>query len=130
MGEGESLATPSPSRRTALVVDDDRSMRRTIARILMDSFEIEETDSGSAALERLTAETSLVVLDCQMPGLTGRETLERLRGAGFETPVVMVSAIMDARLAGELLAAGANRCLNKLELFDRLLAEAYALLGR
>ncbi len=124
------MSSPSlrtPDRPVVLIVDDDPTVRRTIARLLEGAFETREVGSGPEAVDWRGDPPALFVIDYQMPTWNGRETVERIRAAGTEVPVIMVSAVMDAMLAGTLLGAGANACLHKLELFDRLAATARAL---
>src|SRR5919197_3976880 len=66
----------------ALIVDDSATVRRIITKVLGDSiFNIDPTEAGNgeAALETFdNGDFDVVFLDCNMPGLNGPETLERL----------------------------------------------------
>lgn len=64
--------------RTILVVDDERSILRSLQGILSDEwFDVLSAESGVEALERIKESTpDLVLLDIWMPGLDGIETLE------------------------------------------------------
>jgi serine/threonine-protein kinase len=83
----------------ALVVDDDASFRVFAKRALQIGFagalvSVEEASSGEAALEIARRELpDLLVLDFDMPGLNGLETLSHLRAlpAGSRTRVLVVS---------------------------------------
>lgn len=80
-----------------LVVDDHQSMRRTIADILR-TFGIRDilyAEDGEQAMQKLAdAEVDLVLLDWNMPNMSGIELLKVLRGSEeFKTlPVIMVTA--------------------------------------
>lgn len=77
-----------------VVVDDDASVRRGVARLLRsDGFEVQ----GFASAEELLAVTvarcpACYVLDVQLPGLSGLELLQRLRRGGARAPVVFITA--------------------------------------
>ena len=117
----------------ALVVDDSRAMRRIIAKLLLElGFEVHEADSGSEAMQqahRLDG-LSVVLLDWNMPGMDGREVLERLRAdpKTADLPVMMVTTESEMEQVEVALNAGASEYLMKP--FDRqALLEKLLLLG-
>jgi CheY-like chemotaxis protein len=69
----------------------------------------------------------LVLLDHRMPGLTGSETLARLRASGVRSPAVLVSARHN--LHETAAADGFDAALAKPFAVDALVALVYALLG-
>ena len=87
----------SVSRRTkTLIVDDSRTIRHVIMRVLKRSvfnLAIEEASSGERAL-KLFADGGydLVFLDYNMPGLDGLVTLDGIRANDPNTKVIMISA--------------------------------------
>jgi CheY-like chemotaxis protein len=64
-----------------LITDDDRDFRETVAGVLIDrGFETLQAAGGEEALEIVSRhEVHLLLLDMQMPRLSGLETIERLR---------------------------------------------------
>jgi two-component system nitrogen regulation response regulator NtrX len=78
-----------------LIVDDEESIRRSLAGLLSDEgFEVGLAADGEAALGLLReegAEIDVVLLDIAMPGRDGLAVLEQLRSAGSDVPVVMMS---------------------------------------
>src|SRR5438270_3049809 len=96
-----------PSR--ILIVDDEPNVRLMFRTTLASTgAEIAVADDGEAALERLEGSPfDLVLLDLKMPGLGGMETLRRLRDAGDDTPVVIVTAHGDVPHAVEAMKLGA-----------------------
>lgn len=86
-------------KRRVLVVDDDEAMRTTIAFTLMDDgYEVEEAESGEEALRALARDRSsespidLLVMDVRMPGLSGLDTVRRLRARDRMTRVILMTA--------------------------------------
>ena len=84
--------------RSALVVDDDAGFRE-IAETILHSVGLEKVAgacSAEEALEVLKTETfSIIVSDYRMQGMTGVEFLEKLRGRGDDTPMLLVSGAPD-----------------------------------
>lgn len=115
-----------------LVVDDDIRLRRALKRVLVaNGFAVEVAEDGSEALARLRAGTfDAVVLDVMMPGQDGIEVCERLRAAGDQLPVLMLTArhAVRDRVAG--LEAGADDYLVKPFANEELVARLRALLRR
>ena len=76
-----------------LVVDDDAMVRRMAKMFLGKAgYQVLEADSGAEALDRLQQEqVDLILLDVEMPGLNGPETLLRLRRLKLEAPVYFLS---------------------------------------
>ena len=101
-----------------LVVDDSRTMRAIIGRILKElAFEVHEAESGIEALAALRSQTpfDLVLLDWNMPHMDGFELLKRIRGeARFEDlPVMMVTTENELSQVEVALEGGANEYLMK-----------------
>lgn len=80
-----------------LVVDDDPIQRALLSESLgLAGFEVVEAEDGPIALDRATRESpDLVLLDVQMPGMSGFEVVRKLRGLPRlgDTPVLFVSSV-------------------------------------
>ncbi len=91
---------PAPaSSVTVLVVDDDPHIRHLITLALLDEgFTVEQVADGQHALERVTTSPpSLVLLDLNMPGMSGWEVHARLREIHPQVPVAYMTAGLRAR---------------------------------
>ena len=92
----------TPGQGAILVVDDEASVRHIVAEhIRHQGYKVIEADSGQAALQ--TAEhqqIEAILLDLYMPGLTGWETIERLRSNPLTAsiPVVVLSVLSPATM--------------------------------
>jgi CheY-like chemotaxis protein len=104
-------------RMKTLIVDDTKTMRKIIQRVLERSvfrFAIEEAADGEKALKLLNDNNfDLVFLDFNMPGLDGFETLLRLRASGAQCKVIMISAEPDQQRISLAMEQGAVAFLNK-----------------
>lgn len=81
--------------RRALVVDDDRDLRETVADVLgMDGWAVEQAADGREALDRLrdpsAPRPSLILLDMMMPGMNGWQFLEQKKGDPALAPIAVV----------------------------------------
>ncbi len=115
-----------------LVVDDEPAVRDSLERALaLQGYRVELAAGGGEALELLAANRpDAVVLDVLMPHVDGLEVCRRLRMAGDETPVLMLTArdgVTD-RVSG--LDAGADDYLVKPFALEELFARLRALLRR
>ncbi len=76
------------------MVDDEPSII-SLARMYLerDGFEVESVGDGMAAIEKIDRlRPSLVVLDIMLPGADGFEVCRRVRGAGNQVPIIMLTA--------------------------------------
>jgi signal transduction histidine kinase len=100
-----------------LLVDDDEVDRMAVRRVLRDlraDVIVKECGSRDEALDAIAAETfDCVLLDYQLPGSNGLETLASIRAAGIRVPVVALTGQGDEELAVSLMKAGAADYLTK-----------------
>ena len=103
----------------ALVVDDSRAMRMILSKTLAESgFEVMQAANGREALEIMDREgpaIGLVLLDWNMPEVTGIEVVEQLRSQkAFNTVrVVMVTTETEIEQMARALEAGADEYVMK-----------------
>jgi len=73
---------------TVLIVDDEKNIRRTIRMVLEgEGFGVEEASSGEEAIARLPdIGADVMLLDVQLPGISGLEVLDRLRALAPAAP--------------------------------------------
>jgi len=105
-----------------LIIDDEPSIRSTLAQILEDEGHKTTTcESGEEGLTQLAREEfDLVLLDLWLPGIDGLAVLERLRGAGG-TPVIVISGHGSVDSAVRATRLGAYDFLEKPLSLERVL---------
>jgi DNA-binding response OmpR family regulator len=115
-----------------LVVDDEPGVRTALARGLSaEGMDIVAVGDGPSALRAaLTGSFDAVVLDIILPGLSGYRVLERMRAAGVDTPVLLVSAKDGEVDQADGLDLGADGYLVKPFSFVVLVAQIKAMLRR
>ena len=104
-------------RGSILVVDDSEYNRDALSRRLeQKGFLVETAADGSGALEcAASRQFDLVLLDVEMPGMSGLDVLSRLRESRSQTelPVIMVTARAQSADIIEALGLGANDYITK-----------------
>ena len=76
-----------------LLVDDDPQVLDVYVGFLEGHYELRTATSGAAALDELTDETDVVLLDRRMPEMSGDEVAEAIRDRGYDCRVAMVTAL-------------------------------------
>jgi len=114
-----------------LVVDDEPQIRRVMRVILAgENYEIVEARSGEAALLRFREFLpDLVLLDLNMPGMSGLETCRALRETS-DVPIVVLTVRHEEEEKVEVLDAGADDYVTKPFGKQELLARIRAALRR
>lgn len=77
---------------TVLAVDDDPDILGLISSFLSDEFSVMLAADGETAI-RLAGQADVMLLDRKMPGMTGREVLQKLRENDNDIPVAMVTGV-------------------------------------
>ncbi len=99
-----------------LVVDDDAISLRVVQRILAKYYQVETATSGPECLEIVRrVSLDLILLDIQMTGMDGFETLRLIREdeKSAELPVIFLTATDDAEVEARGLEAGAEDFIRK-----------------
>jgi DNA-binding response OmpR family regulator len=113
-----------------LLVDDDRDGREGYAEYLrVNGFEVAECEDAEAALQKLARSApDILLLDLQLPGLSGWDLMREVRAVSPHVPIVAFSACVypeDRRRAEE---AGCDAFLTKPTAPGEVLAELTRLL--
>ena len=102
---------------TILIVDDERTNRRLLEALLTpEGYHIVSATCGAHALELVAADPpDLVLLDVMMPVMDGYEVARRMKSdpVSSRVPIIMVTALIDAKSRHAGLAAGAEEFLTK-----------------
>ena len=123
--KGESQPAREPTRTpapTIYVIDDDLSVRRSLARLLASvDMPVRTFESAEAFLEDTDASSGgCLIVDVQLLGMSGTDLLRRLAGAP-QWPIVAMSGADDANVEREALQLGAVAFLRKPFVAEALL---------
>jgi DNA-binding NtrC family response regulator len=103
------------STRSALIVDDEKNIRLTLAHAL-EAIQVEAAPAinGEEALAMLGERSfDLVLLDLRLPGMSGMEVLRHLHRDYPQLPVVVITAYGTVDSAVEAMRCGAVNFLQK-----------------
>lgn len=111
-----------------LYAEDEKHLSKVIAAILThNGCEVDTVYDGGSAFEYATKnDYDILVLDVMMPVMSGIEAMKKIRDAGIDTPIIMLTAKaeLEDRING--LDAGANDYLTKPFASEELLARMRA----
>jgi FixJ family two-component response regulator len=101
--------------RLVSVVDDSESVRESLPDLLQQvGFAVQAFSSAEAFLaSEAASQTSCLILDVALPGMSGPDLQEELIRRGSDIPIVFITAQDDQSLRPRLLARGAAACLFK-----------------
>jgi DNA-binding NtrC family response regulator len=110
------------SQNKILIIDDERSIRRTLRDILeYEKYEVDDAEDGIQAIEKLENQTyDLILCDIKMPKMDGMEVLEKALEIS-DAPVVMISGHGNIETAVTAIKKGAYDYIAKPLDLNRLL---------
>ncbi|HUL51330.1 MAG TPA: response regulator [Candidatus Nitrosotalea sp.] len=116
-------------RKRILVVDDDRSVRVMLTRVLLNEgyLALSAADGGEALETAKGAAVDLVLLDLNMPVKSGWDTFERLAAENPLLPIIVITARPNQLFTA--LGSGVGALLEKPLDFPRMLGTIEALLA-
>ena len=119
------------SAATILIVDDEPQIRRVMRTTLTShGYSVVEAASGEEALEKLRSERpDLIILDVNMPGISGIETCAEIRTSS-DVPIIMLTIRNSERDKVQALDAGADDYVVKPFGVQELMARIRAALRR
>lgn len=110
------------AKALVLIVDDEEGIRESLSQIIEDDYDAVTAASGEEAV-RIAKETApdLVLLDIWMNGMDGIETLQELKQAYPDLPVIMISGHANIENAIKATRMGAYDLLEKPLSLDKVL---------
>lgn len=118
------------NKRTILIIEDDESIRESI-RLLLESegYSVKEAETGEQGLIMLDNDTSLIILDIMLPGMSGYKVCEEIRKASV-VPILFLTAKSTENDKVLGLSVGGDDYLIKPFSYNELDARIKALLRR
>ncbi|SRR6266487_2876953 len=108
---------------TILIIDDEKSIRKTLTEILtFEGYKIEEACDGEEGLKKFSQKTyDLVLCDIKMPKLDGMEFLEKAKEINNDVPIIVISGHGNIDTAVEAVKKGAFDYISKPPDLNRML---------
>jgi len=112
-------ASEMPLKKTILIIDDSRTVRASLAKILRTRYSTVEAVDGEDGWEKLQSDNSinLVITDIMMPKLDGYGLTCRIRGGGSDRlqklPIIVVTSAEDKLSRERAHACGADNFIVK-----------------
>jgi DNA-binding response OmpR family regulator len=133
-----SVVTPPRSKSdraackpTVLVADDDPAILNLVMQLLSSWAKVKCVENGRAAIEAVERRRfDLVILDSELPDVSGLDVLIRMGRTRLRSQVMMLSAVRDPDRVARLIAAGADHYLVKPIAPDHLIERVAFLLNR
>lgn len=115
-----------------LVVEDDRHTRLLMQTILEDAgYQAFTAEDGQKALDAMDSQhIDLIIMDIMMPNMDGYELTQELRNAGYDMPILMVTAKIEAEDKKKGFRAGTDDYMTKPVDEEEMLLRIKALLRR
>ena len=106
-----------------LIIDDERSIRRTLKEILeFENYEVEAVEDGISGVKEAKANSyDIIFCDIKMPQMDGMEVLTKLKNDNLETPIIMISGHGNIETAVEAIRKGAYDFIEKPLDLNRIL---------
>jgi two-component system CheB/CheR fusion protein len=97
------------------VVDDESDVRDAICRVLEhDGHLVEDYEDGESFLSAYRpGRNACLLIDANLPGISGLDLLKRLKDFGYSVPAIMITGQSDVPMAVEAMKAGAADFLEK-----------------
>ncbi len=117
------MEIPMSTLASVLVVDDEKNIRRTLAMVLQgEDYEVLQAQSAEEGLRLLKGRPfDVVILDVQLPGISGVEMLRQIKSTDSQAEVIMMSGHASLTDAVEATRLGAFDFLEKPIERERLL---------
>jgi DNA-binding response OmpR family regulator len=112
---------------TVLVVDDEKDLANVYAEHLERQYTVRTAYSGNGALEAMSPDVDVVLLDRRMPDKTGSEVIELIRARGYNCRIVFITAVDPVP---DVLSRGFDEYLTKPVSADELFNVMEAMLAR
>jgi two-component system cell cycle response regulator CtrA len=115
-----------------LLIEDDTTLANGIALLLRsEGFSVYTTNFGEEGIDLgKLCDYELILLDLDLPDMSGYEVLRELRRSNIQTPILIISGLADVQNRVQGLAFGADDYLTKPVHKDELVARVRAVLRR
>jgi len=122
--EPQKEKKPSSPDKIILLADDEEMLSDLLAELLeSNNYNVIKVSSGKEALRVLTEEikVDLLIIDYNMPEMSGLETIEKIRKLNLDVPVILSSGVTDFDTDEIMDKYEINSCVQKPYVFETML---------
>lgn len=115
----------APSEKIILLADDEIMLRDLLAELLESSgYNVIKVSTGAEVLKVLTEEmkVDLLIIDYNMPGMTGLECVEQIRTLNYTMPVILSTGSLSVESSSDVRKSGVTSLVTKPYEFDTMLS--------
>lgn len=100
---------------TILIVEDNKTLNKIIgASLIREGFNVKSVFDANSAIDFIKNNQNVfLVLDYQLPDLSGNELIVQLRKEGHYVPFIIITAHADVKIIIEMMRLGARDCIEK-----------------
>ncbi len=115
-----------------LIAEDEKQIANSLKKNFADEgHSAEIAENGKEAIDQISKNSfDVLLLDWRMPELTGLEVCKSLRKAGYNKPIILLTALSDVKNKVEALNYGADDYITKPFSFDEVMARINAVVRR
>ena len=115
-----------------LLVDDDDTLRRVLKdQMNLLGYPLDEAEDGLAALQKLeNGNYSVMLLDINMPGMSGIDVLKFIREKGLDCRVIMLTGRVGFSVGKESMKLGADEYITKPFTMEYLMSSIKRVLAK
>jgi two-component system CheB/CheR fusion protein len=112
---GDAVTARGTSQPVVYIVDDDEHVRNALAAVLQQAGRITEAyrDAEDFLLAYHSGNLGCLLVDANLPGMSGLDLLRKLRRGGDTLPSVMITGNSDVPMAVQAIKAGADDFIEK-----------------
>lgn len=104
-----------------LLLEDDPLLSKILTKHLQDNYSVTSVYDGNSALEHVeNKKFDLLILDSNVPGISGLELIKELRSYNDTTPIIMITAYQDTSHLKKAFTHGCNDYIKKPFELDEL----------
>jgi DNA-binding NtrC family response regulator len=103
------------AKKTVIVIDDDKSILRTLTRVLQKGgYEIDSAGTGKEAIEKLSGQSyDVALIDIKLPDMDGTDLLVMMQENLSNAVKILITGLSLVDSGAEIIEKGADACLLK-----------------
>lgn len=104
-------------KKKILIVEDEQALRKHYNMVLSKDYELDFAQTGKLALEKVQGNPDLVMLDINLPEISGVEILKKIKAdeKTRDIPVLVLTNLSDEETVSKIIKAGGKEYMVKTD---------------